>query len=193
MTSRPGLRVARLLGRLPGARPADDAAHRVRPDRTGLVPLITLRLLAALVALLLGAIVWNGSAWIAAPLLLVTAAAFLPSLGLVTLALLLLVVSYAVNMPAGSPWLLAFVAGLHAVFVLYLLLLHLPLKGWVSVAALAELTRSFLRIQLVAQPVALLALLVDDAGSSLAAVIVGVASLAGWALWLVGAGRSTRT
>lgn len=156
------------------------------PDRPGLIPLPVVRGATASLAVLLGAVVWNGSAWIILPLLVASGAAVLPSLGMATLSLLLLVVAYAVNMPAGSPWLLAFVAGLHALFVLYLLLLHLPLRGWVSLAALREVAASFLRIQAVAQPVAVLALFVGDAGSSLVAVLIGVAALSGWALWLVG-------
>lgn len=156
------------------------------PDRSGLVPLWALRCATALIAVLLGAVVWNGSAWIILPVLAAAAAAVLPSIGLAALTLLLLVVAYAVNMPAGSPWLLVFVAGLHTVFILYLLLLHLPLRGWISGAALRELGGSLLRIQAVAQPVAVLALLVDDAGSSLPVVVAGVAALVGWCLWLVG-------
>lgn len=156
-----------------------------RPDRSGLVPLWTVRSATALAAVLLGAVVWNGSAWILLPVVVAAGAAVVSSIGLVSLSLVLLVVAYAVNMPAGSPWLLAFVAGLHAVFVLYLLLLQLPLRGWISVLALRELALSYLRIQAVAQPVAVLALLVDDAGTSLVAVVAGVAALTAWALWLV--------
>ncbi|MDQ0735455.1 hypothetical protein [Arthrobacter agilis] len=166
-------------------RPARRTGDRAVPDRGGLVPLALVRGATALAAGSLGALVWGGSAWIAVPLAVAVGAAVLPSIGLVFLALLLLVVAYAVNMPAGSPWLLAFVAGLHAVFVLYLLLLHLPLHGWISVAALRELALSFLRRQVVAQPVALLALLLGGAGSSLAVVLGGVAAFSGWALWLV--------
>lgn len=161
------------------------AGSPARPERRDLVPLVALRCTAALIAVLLGAVVWNGSPWLVLPVLVAAGAAFLPSLGLVTLSLLLLVVSYAVNMPAGSAWLLVFVAGLHAVFVLYLLLLQVPARGWVSVAALGALAASFLRIQLLAQPVALLALLVDDAGSSLAVVVTGVVALAAWVLWIL--------
>ncbi len=156
------------------------------PDRDGLIPFTVLRSAAALIAVLLGAVVWNGSGWILLPALVAVGAAILPSIGLASLSLLLLVVAYAVNMPAGSPWLLVFVAGLHAVFLLYLLLVPLPLRGWISVAALRGLALAFLRIQAVAQPVAVLALLVDDAGSSLAAVLAGVAALVGWSLWLIG-------
>ncbi len=158
---------------------------RAVPDRTGLVPLTLVRGATALIAAMLGTLVWQGSAWILVPVLVAVGAAVLPSIGLALLSLMLLVVAYAVNLPAGSPWLLVFVAGLHAVFVLYLLLVHLPLRGWISVAALRELARSFLRIQAVAQPVALLALLVGDAGSSLTVVVVGVAAFCCWALWLV--------
>lgn len=161
------------------------AGSPARPDRRGLVPLAAVRGATALIAVLLGAVVWNGSPWLVLPALVTVGAAFLPSLGLVALSLLLLVVSYAVNMPAGSPWLLAFVAGLHAVFVLYLLLLQVPARGWISVAALRALTASFFRIQLLAQPVALLALLVDDAGSSLPVVVTGVGALAAWVLWFL--------
>ncbi|MFJ6002673.1 hypothetical protein [Arthrobacter sp. NPDC092385] len=167
-------------------RPARPGARPAVPDRRGLVPLSVLRGAAALTAVLLGAVVWNGSAWIILPVVVAAGAAVLPSIGLASLSLVLLVVAYAVNMPAGSPWLLVFVAGIHAVFLLYLLLLHLPLRGWISVAALRELGRSYLRSQAVAQPVAVLALLVDDAGSSLVAVVAGVAALGGWVLWLVG-------
>ena len=167
-------------------RPARPGGRPAVPDRRGLVPLAVLRCAAALAAVLLGAIVWNGSAWIILPLVVAAGAAVLPSIGLASLSLVLLVVAYAVNMSAGSPWLLVFVAGIHAVFLLYLLLLHLPLRGWISVGALRELGRSYLRSQAVAQPVAVLALLVDDAGSSLVAVVAGVAALGGWALWLVG-------
>ncbi len=155
------------------------------PDRSGLVPLWTVRSATALAAVLLGAVVWNGSAWIILPVVVAAGAAVVPSIGLASLSLVLLVVAYAVNMPAGSPWLLAFVAGLHAVFVLYLLLLQLPLRGWISVLALRELALSYFRIQAVSQPIAVLALLVDDAGTSLAAVVGGVGALTAWALWLV--------
>ncbi len=158
---------------------------RAVPDRRGLVPLWTIRCAAALTAVLLGGVVWDGSAWIALPLVVVAAAAILPWTGLVALSLLLLVVSYAVNMPPGWPWLLVFVAGLHALFVLYLLLLPLPLHGWISLLALRELALSYLRIQALAQPIAVLALLLDDAGSNLVVVIMGVAALSGWSLWLV--------
>lgn len=178
------------------ARPADrsaarrGAADRAVPDRGGLVPLAMVRGATALLAVLLGAVVWDGSAWVAVPVLVAVGAAVLPSIGLAFLSLMLLVVAYSVNLPAGSPWLLVFVAGLHAVFVLYLLLAHLPLRGWISAGALRGLARAFLRIQLVAQPVALLALLLGDAGSSLPVVVVGVAGFCCWALWLVGRGRA---
>lgn len=155
------------------------------PDRQGLVPLWLVRCATALAAVLLGGVVWNGSAWVLLPVVVAAGAAVAPSIGPVSLSLLLLVVAYAVNVPAGSLWLPVFVAGLHAVFVLYLLLLPLPLHGWISRTALAELGLSFLRIQAAAQPVAVLALLVDDAAPSLLAVLVGTAALAGWMLWLV--------
>ncbi|WP_104165758.1 hypothetical protein [Arthrobacter sp. SX1312] len=155
------------------------------PDRRGLVPLWVVRSATALLAVLLGSIAWSGSLWIVLPVVVAVGAAVLPSIGVVALSLLLLVVAYAVNVPAGSPWLLVVVAGLHAVFILYLLLLHLPLRGWVSVAALRRLAVSFLRIQAVAQPVAVLALLLGDAGSSLPAVLAGVAALIAWAGWLI--------
>ncbi|MUK02164.1 hypothetical protein GM708_09630 [Vibrio cholerae] len=165
--------------------PGRAAGNPVVPDRPGLVPLSLVRAGTALVAVLLGSVAWNGSGWIVLPLLVAAGAAVVPSLGMAMLSLLLLVVAYAVSMPAGSPWLFAFVAGLHALFVLYLLLLHLPLRGWISAAALRELVVSFLRIQAVAQPLAVLALLVDDAGSNLGWVLLGVTALAGWTLWLV--------
>lgn len=167
-------------------RPAGSAVAPAVPDRDGLIPFTVLRSAAALIAVLLGAVVWNGSGWVLLPALVAVGAAILPSIGLASLSLLLLVVAYAVNMPAGSPWLLVFVAGLHAVFLLYLLLVPLPLRGWISVAALRGIALAFLRIQAVAQPVAVLALLVDDAGSSLVAVLAGVAALVGWSLWLIG-------
>lgn len=174
---------------VPGAgRPG--AADRAVPDRGGLVPLAVVRGATALLAVLLGAVVWDGSAWIAVPVLVAVGAAVLPSIGFAFVSLMLLVVAYAVNLPAGSPWLPVFVAGLHAVFVLYLLLAHLPLRGWISVGALRGLARAFLRIQLVAQPVALLALLLGDAGSSLPVVVGGVAGFCCWVLWLVGRGRA---
>ncbi|WP_298251503.1 hypothetical protein [uncultured Arthrobacter sp.] len=171
-------------------RSGQPAGVRAVPDRRGLVPLWTLRCATALTAVLLGGVVWDGmawdgSAWIALPLLVVAAAAILPSTGLVALSLLLLVVSYAVNMPPGWPWLPVFVAGLHALFVLYLLLLPLPRHGWISLLALRELALSYLRIQALAQPIAVLALLIDDDGSNLAVVIMGVAALSSWSLWLV--------
>ncbi|MHA7207446.1 hypothetical protein [Arthrobacter sp. MDT1-65] len=162
---------------------------RAVPDRGGLVPLAAVRCATALVAVLLGSVVWSGSFWVVLPIVVAAGAALLPSIGLATLSLLLLVVAYAVNIPAGSPWLMVFVAGFHAVFVLYLLLLRLPLHGWISGAALRELARSFLSIQAVAQPVALLALLLGRDGSSLAVVAVGVAAFSAWALWLVGGRR----
>ncbi|MHA7191009.1 hypothetical protein ACX80N_12035 [Arthrobacter sp. MDT2-16] len=161
----------------PAARGAGVAAV---PDRGGLIPLTVVRAATALTAVLLGIVVWNGSVWVVVPVAVAAAAAVLPSIGLVFVSLLLLVVAYAVNMPAGSPWLLVFVAGLHAVFVLYVLLLHLPLRGWVSVAAVRELVRSFLRVQVMAQPIALLALWVGDAGQSLPVVAVGVAAFCWW-------------
>lgn len=168
------------------ARPAHVPAARVVPDRRGLVPLPVVRGGTALAAVLLGALVWSGSAWIILPVLVAAGAAVVPSIGMASLSLLLLVVAYAVNMPAGSPWLLVFVAGIHAVFLFYVLLLQLPLRGWISAAALRSVAVSFLRLQAVAQPVAVLALLVDDAGSSLVVVVMGAAALAGWALWLLG-------
>ncbi|WP_247826526.1 hypothetical protein [Arthrobacter antioxidans] len=165
--------------------PARTAGSPAVPDRRGLVPLWMVRSATALLAILLGSIAWSGSAWIVLPLVVAAGAAALRSVGVVSLSLLLLVVAYAVNVPAGSPWLLVFVAGLHAVFILYLLLLYLPLRGWISVAALRRLGVSFLRIQAVAQPVAVLALLVGDAGSSLPVVLAGVAALLTWAVWLL--------
>lgn len=169
-----------------GARRATHGGTPAVPDRRGLVPLWAVRCAAGLIAVLLGALVWNGSGWIVLPVVVAAGAAILPSIGLTALTLLLLIVPYAVNMPAGSPWLLVFVAGLHAVFVLNLLLVHLPLRGWISQSALRLLGVSFLRLQAVAQPVAVLALLVDDAGSSLPVVLVGVAALVAWCCWLVG-------
>ncbi|WP_104179025.1 hypothetical protein [Arthrobacter sp. B0490] len=170
--------------------PGRGATDRAVPDRGELVPLAAVRCATALVAVLLGTVVWSGSFWVVLPVVVAAGAAVLPSIGLVTLSLLLLAVAYAVNVPAGSPWLLVFVAGLHAVFVLYLLLLRLPLRGWISGAALRELAWSFLRIQAVAQPVALLALLLGGAGSSPGVVAVGVAAFSAWALWLVGQHRA---
>ncbi|THJ66174.1 hypothetical protein E8P82_09200 [Arthrobacter echini] len=167
-------------------RAAQPAGVRAVPDRGGLLPLWTVRCTAALVAVLLGAVVWGGSAWLALPLVVAVVAAVLPSTGLVCLSLLLLVVPYAVSTPSGWPWLPVFVAGLHLLFVLYLLLLPLPRHGWISLLALRELALSYLRIQAVAQPVAVLALLLDDDGSNLAVVIAGVAAVSGWSLWLVG-------
>lgn len=166
------------------ARSARLAGSPAVPDRRGLLPLWMVRSATALLAVLLGSIAWNGSVWIVLPVVVAAGAAVLPSVGVVTLSLLL-AVAYAVNVPAGSVWLLVFVAGLHAVFVLYLLLLQLPLRGWISIEALRSLALAFLRIQAVAQPVAVLALLVGDAGSSLPAVLVGVAALLAWAVWLV--------
>ncbi|WP_157365936.1 hypothetical protein [Arthrobacter sp. Leaf234] len=171
---------------LAGACRATHVGTPAVPDRRGLVPLWTVRCAAALIAVLLGALVWNGSGWIVLPVVVAAGAAILPSIGLTVLTLLLLVVAYAVNMPAGSPWLLVFAAGLHAVFVLDLLLVHLPLRGWISLSALRLLGVSFLRVQAVAQPLAVLALLVDDAGSSLPLVLVGVAALVAWCCWLIG-------
>jgi hypothetical protein len=139
---------------------------------------------AALIAVLLGALVWEGSPWILGPLLLACAAAIFPSIGVVALSLLLLVVSYAVNIPPG-PVLLVFVAGLHAVFVLYLLLLPLPLHGWISRAALGALAVSYLRIQALAQPVAIVSLLVGGRPASLPLVLIGVGALCAGLLWLV--------
>ncbi|PPB50724.1 hypothetical protein C4K88_02280 [Arthrobacter pityocampae] len=167
------------------ARSTRFAGSPAVPDRRGLIPLWMVRSATALLAVLLGSIAWDGSVWIVLPLVVAVGAAVLPSVGVVTLSLLLLAVAYAVNVPAGSAWLLVFVAGLHAIFVLYLLLLQLPLRGWISTAALRSLALAFLRIQAVAQPVAVLALLVGDAGSSLPAVLVGVAALLTWAVWLV--------
>ncbi|MBG6223643.1 hypothetical protein IWX63_000191 [Arthrobacter sp. CAN_A2] len=167
------------------ARPVRSAGSPAVPDRRGLVPLWAVRCATALLAVLLGSIAWSDSAWILLPVVVAAGAAVLPSVGVVSLSLLLLVVAYAVNVPAGSPWLLVFVAGLHAVFILYLLLLHLPLRGWISAAALRQLAVSFLRIQAGAQPVAVLALLVGRAGSSLVAVLVGVVALIAWAVWLI--------
>ncbi|MHA7281760.1 hypothetical protein [Arthrobacter sp. TMS2-4] len=164
------------------ARPAGSPAV---PDRNGLVALWVIRSATALLAVLLGSIAWSGSAWIVLTIVVAAGAAVLPSVGLVTLSLLLLSIAYAVNVAEGSAWLLVFVAGLHAVFILYLLLLHLPLRGWISTAALRQLALSYLRIQAVAQPVAVLALLVGDAGSSLPVVLAGVAALLAWAVWLV--------
>ncbi len=161
------------------------AGNRVVPDRSGLVPLSLVRAVTALVAVLLGTVAWNGSGWIVLPLLVAAGAAVVPSLGMAMLTLLLLVAAYAVSLPAGSPWVFAFVAGLHALFVLYLLLLHLPLRGWISASALREVLVSFLRIQSVAQPAAILALLVDDAGSSVGWVLLGVVALVCWTIWLV--------
>lgn len=171
-------------------RRARSAGSPAVPDRRGLVPLWVVRSATALLAILLGSIAWSGSVWIVLPVVVAVGAAVLPSVGVVALSLLLLVVAYAVNVPAGSAWLLVFVAGLHAVFILYLLLLHVPLRGWVSVAALRRLARSFLRIQAMAQPVAVLALVLGDAGSSLPAVLAGVAALIAWAVWLVRRPRS---
>jgi hypothetical protein len=167
-------------------RPAAGAGARAVPDRGGLVPLPVVRGTTALIAVLLGTLVWNGSVWVVLPVVVAAGAAFIASIGMVAVSLLLLVVAYAVNMPPGSPWLPVFVAGLHAVFLLYLLLLPLPLRGWISGAALRAIAWSFLRLQAVAQPVALLALLVDDAGSSVVAVLAGVGALVAWVLWLVG-------
>ncbi|MHA7238314.1 hypothetical protein [Arthrobacter sp. TMS1-12-1] len=170
------------------ARPAQaarSAGTPAVPGRSGLVPLWMVRCGTAVLAVLLGSIVWDESAWIILPVVVAAGAAILPSVGVVALSLLLLVVAYAVNVPAGSLWLPVFVAGLHAVFTLYVLLLHLPLRGWISSAALRRLAVSLLRIQAVAQPVAVLALLVGDAGSSLPLVVIGVAALITWAAWLV--------
>lgn len=167
------------------ARGAQPPGVRAVPGRDGLIPLWAVRCATALVGVLLGGVVWADSAWIALPLVVAVGAAILPSTGLVALSLLLLVVSYAVNMPAGWPWLPVFVAGLHALFVLYLLLLPLPRHGWISILALRSLALSYLRIQALAQPVAFLALLVDDAGSSLGLVVAGVAAVSAWSLWLV--------
>lgn len=154
------------------------------PDRGGLVPLVAVRGIAAGIAVLLGALVWEGSPWILVPVLLAIAAAVFQSIGLVALSLLLLVVSYAVNIPPG-PVLLGFVAGLHALFVLYLLVLPLPLHGWISRAALGELALSYLRIQAAAQPIAIASLLLCGAAPSLPLVLAGVGAFAAWLLWLV--------
>ena len=97
-----------------GARRATHGGTPAVPDRRGLVPLWAVRCAAGLIAVLLGALVWNGSGWIVLPVVVAAGAAILPSIGLTALTLLLLIVPYAVNMPAGSPWLLVFVAGLHA-------------------------------------------------------------------------------
>ncbi|MFC3299736.1 hypothetical protein FJV46_11175 [Arthrobacter agilis] len=165
---------------------------RAVPDRPGMVPLWLVRGATALLAVLLGAVVWNGSAWIVLPALLAVGAALLPSIGLASVTLLLLIVAYAVNMPAGSPWLLAFVAGLHALLVLYLLLVRLPLHGWISRSALVRIGVSFARVQILAQPLAVLALILGDAGSSLVVVVAGVVAVIGWALWLVSRRRTER-
>lgn len=167
------------------ARTAQPSGVRAIPGRGGLIPLWTVRCATALIGVLLGGVVWAGSAWIALPLVVAVGAAILPSTGLVALSLLLLVVSYAVNMPDGWPWLPVFVAGLHALFILYLLLLPLPRHGWISILALRALALPYLRLQALAQPVAFLALLVDDAGSNLVVVVAGVAAVSGWSLWLV--------
>jgi hypothetical protein len=158
---------------------------RALPDRGGLLPLWTVRAVAGLVAVLLGAVVWNGSVWIALPVVIAAGAALLPSIGLVFLTLLLLVAAYAVNMPAGSPWLFAFVAGLHLILVLDLLLLGLPLRGWISTSALRVLGSTFLKVQMMAQPLAAVALLVDDAGSSTVVVTAGVLGVVAWSAWVV--------
>lgn len=156
----------------------------VLPDRAGLVPLTVIRGTVAGIAVVLGALLWNGSAWVLVPALVAVAAAVLPSIGLVSLSLLLLVVSYALT-PAAGVVLLPFVAGLHAAFVLYLLLLPLPLHGWISVPALRGIALSWVRLQAVAQPLAVLALVLGGGGSNLLAVVAGVGALAGWLLWVV--------
>ncbi|KNC19599.1 hypothetical protein AC792_05835 [Arthrobacter sp. RIT-PI-e] len=163
------------------------------PDRGGLVPLLVIRVLTVLVAVVLGALVWEGSAWILVPVVLASAAAVLPSIGLVALSLLLLVVSYAVNVPPG-PVLLGFLAGIHALFVLYLLLLPLPLHGWISHTALREIALSYLRIQALAQPVAIVSLLLGGMPPSLPLVLAGVGAFSAWALWTVlgSSGRGPR-
>lgn len=156
----------------------------VRVDCGAVVTDLTLRILALVLALLLGAPLWLVTPWALVPAAIFALAAYYAVTPLTFLMFALLGVSYLIAVPADSPLLLVYIAGLHTLFLLLALLEQLPHGSVISRGALLRMGQRNVPLQLMSQALAVIALLVSGAGSSLTVVIAGGLALCGLAVWL---------
>lgn len=144
-----------------------------------------LRAGAFALAALLGLPLWQNTPWLVLPLVLFAASVLVPFVLLPLASLLLIVGSYAAIVQPGSWAVFPYAAGLHLLYVIFALLLSIPRRTDVSTAVMRRTLLRAGKIQLLVQPGAVVALLVQDAGTQ--PVLVGLAcvALAGWAYLLV--------
>ncbi|WP_028280793.1 hypothetical protein [Arthrobacter sp. H5] len=149
------------------------------------VSIMWLRLVSVAVAAALGIPLWRDTPWVILPVMLFAAAALRPFILLPLVSILLIIGSYAANGPVGSPVLLLYVAGLHLLYVLYAFLLSVPMNALVSTAVLKQALFLVLKVQLIAQPLAAVALLVSNVGPSTPVVLVSAVAMVSWGYWLL--------
>lgn len=149
------------------------------------VSIMWLRFVSVVVAAALGIPLWRETPWVILPVLLFAATALFPLILLPLISILLILGSYAANGPVSSPVLLLYVAGLHLLYVLYAFLLSVAMNASVSTAVLKQALFLVLKVQLIAQPVAAVALLVGNVGPSTPVVLVSAFAMVSWGYWLL--------
>ncbi|GAB3545815.1 hypothetical protein GCM10027404_05020 [Arthrobacter tumbae] len=150
-----------------------------------------LRIFAFALSAVLGLSLWQNTPLVLVPLAFFAASVLVPVVLLPLGSLLLIAGSYAAIVPGGSWAVFPYAAGLHLLFVCYALLLGIPRRTDLSTAAALQFLVRAGKIQLLVQPAAAVALLVQDAGTQPVLVAIACAALGGWAFWLLRTLRRT--
>lgn len=174
--------------KLPGvATPSDLPAAHAR------IPGFAVRAVFVIAGVLLSLVEYRPTGWLAVGIVLSVAAAWSPQ-SLLGWVLILFLAAGQLAHHAGLGWrFLVLVAGLHLLHVLGMLMLELPWRSWVQPAVFMGPLLRFLTIQVIAQPLAVAALLLlapGDHGHRPVSVpefaLIGAAAFAGLALLLLG-------
>ena len=170
-----------MSGRLSTRPPEADRSLNIGPSFSA----GWLRIFAFALSAVLGLSLWQNTALVLLPLAFFAASVLVPFVLLPLGSLLLIVGSYAAIVPSGSWAVFPYAAGLHLLFVCYALLLGIPRRTDLSTAAALKFLVRAGKIQMLVQPAAAVALLVQDAGTQPALVTIACVVLAAWTFWLV--------